>query len=348
MFKKFYLFLFIFCYSLLFVGYNKKENIQNYKQYDGQWAGAAYSGSNILWEGCGPTSVANIVGDNPIRVGEVSSQLGQAAPGSGSQWTMPAAVLNQYGWKATLHNAGNIYGSVNSQAEQDWLNQMKHNNAIGVLCVGPSRFTQSGHFITVLEVDGNNSCYIHDPASPDNDGWIPWSDIQGRVKSFTSATKVEPVPPEKKNEKHRLVKADKDTEGSQWLILGDKVITIENVLTKSFLSYSNRMLVDNNLKTYDKLSEGKEKQMFELREPPHRRDIPGLYMIVPKADESLCLTEKENGDIVLAKIKEDDSSQYWLMQEQLETVSTFKIQNVGSNNYLNGCGDYLGSLGQTL
>ena len=154
--------------------------MQDYKQCDSRWRNRGYAGSTMCIAGCGPTSVANIVDKLPTEVADKFTQMGYASNGMGTYWNGITAVLRAYGFDAKQTNTGNLYGVRNSSAEKEFLQAMK-NGGTGIVLMGPSKFTNSGHFITMVRTDGNN-CYIHDPYG--QSGYFPWSDFQGKVKVF--------------------------------------------------------------------------------------------------------------------------------------------------------------------
>ena len=162
---------------------------ENYKQYDSRWANKAYAGQNMAAAGCGPTSTADIVGKLPTEIADWLTSHGYVSDGYGTYWYGPTAALEAYGFTARQLNSSSLYGIRGGSAENTWLAEMKTGKYYGILLMGPGVFTSGGHFICITQTDGNNRCYVHDPASADRDGWHNWSDFQGCVKVFYLAEK---------------------------------------------------------------------------------------------------------------------------------------------------------------
>ena len=152
---------------------------ENYKQYDGRWAGYPYAGENMSAAGCGPTAVADIVGVLPTEIADWLTNHGYASNGYGTSWYGPTAALDAYGMNGQQLNSGSLYGSAGTSAENTWLSKMKTGAYYGILLMGPGNFTSGGHFICIVQTDANNRCYVHDPASAARDGWHDWSDFRG-------------------------------------------------------------------------------------------------------------------------------------------------------------------------
>lgn len=162
---------------------------ENYKQYDGRWAGYPYAGENMSAAGCGPTAVADIAGVLPTEIADWLTAHGYASNGYGTSWYGPTAALDAYGLNGQQLNSGSLYGSAGTSAENTWLSKMKTGSYYGILLMGPGNFTSGGHFICIVQTDANNRCYVHDPASAARDGWHNWSDFSGDVKIFYLADK---------------------------------------------------------------------------------------------------------------------------------------------------------------
>ena len=162
---------------------------ENYKQYDGRWANYPYAGQNMAAAGCGPTATADIIEKLPTEIADWMTAHGYASNGQGTYWGAPKAALEAYGIGARQLNSGSLYGNAGSSAENTWLSEMKTGKYYGILLMGPGVFTTGGHFICITQVDGNNKCYVHDPASAARDGWHPWSDFRGAVKIFYLAAR---------------------------------------------------------------------------------------------------------------------------------------------------------------
>lgn len=159
-------------------------SIQNYKQYN---YSATYSGGSFASQGCGPTSVADIVGISPLTTANWLTRHGYATQGHGTEWDGIAPCLSAYGGGGRQLNGGNQYGQHGTMAEQTFRNHLQ-NGYCGILLMGgPSYWTGSGHFIaSVGYKDG--SYLVHDPASTLRDGWHPWNDFKGLVKVYYTST----------------------------------------------------------------------------------------------------------------------------------------------------------------
>ncbi|MGF6367055.1 glucan-binding YG repeat protein [Aequitasia blattaphilus] len=153
--------------------------MQNYRQFDSRWGSKPYAGWNMTNAGCGPTATADILDKLPNEVADYMTGRGYAIDGQGTLWDGIQLTLQAYGKDAKRV----------SQAE--WLSLMKSGKYEGILCMGRSKWTTSGHFITVVSVNSSNDCYVHDPAQI-AEGWQSWSDINGYVSCFYVCRKGEP------------------------------------------------------------------------------------------------------------------------------------------------------------
>ncbi|MDD3338420.1 MAG: peptidoglycan-binding protein [Lachnospiraceae bacterium] len=174
--------------------------MQNYRQADPRWGSYPYAGDNMAGSGCGPTSIANIVGNSPKEVADWLTAHGYASDGSGTYWEGIAPALTAFRYPGQQLNYNNLHGAYGSGPEQTWKSAMASGQYYGILLMGPGMFANAGHFITITEyVSGK--CYVHDPAYAPRDGWHSWEDFGGDVKVFYLAKKkeadVEPAPPAK-------------------------------------------------------------------------------------------------------------------------------------------------------
>ena len=163
---------------------------RDYKQYD--YSGYTYCGGSFASQGCGPTSVADIVEISPITVAQWMTNNGYATTdGHGTYWGGINAAL-------TAFNAGgkmiaeSMDGYTTAPAFDTWKGAIQ-SGCMGVLLmhnVTNSYWTTSGHYIAVVQYDAKTDrYYVCDPASVARTGWHPWSDFVGNICCLYTSTK---------------------------------------------------------------------------------------------------------------------------------------------------------------
>ena len=141
---------------------------KNFKQTDAKWANQSYSGETIRAAGCGPTSVADVVyhldtSITPAKTAKWMQANGCACNGSGTYYSLMVQALQHHGYKgAEQLNRTSLYGKTNAAVVKDFLSKIKSGKYVGIACMGPSIWTNSGHFIFVKAYDGKKIT-IYDP-----------------------------------------------------------------------------------------------------------------------------------------------------------------------------------------
>ena len=130
-----------------------------WKQTDSRWRSISYKGMTLGAGGCGPTAIANTVSPllkknyTPAKVWKYMAKRGYLIPGAGSTWAGITATLKHYKmeFKVTYSDS-----EVKKYLEKGWW-------MIG-LC-GPSRWTSSGHYITIYKLTTSEKILVSDPYS---------------------------------------------------------------------------------------------------------------------------------------------------------------------------------------
>ena len=130
-----------------------------WKQTDSRWRSKSYKGMTLGAGGCGPTAIANTISPllmknyTPAKVWDYMAKRGFLIPGAGSTWAGITETLKHYGisFKVTYSDT-----EVRKYlAKGYWM--------IG-LC-GPSRWTSSGHYITIYKLTTAEKILVSDPYS---------------------------------------------------------------------------------------------------------------------------------------------------------------------------------------
>lgn len=160
-------------------------SIQNYKQYN---YNASYASGSFASQGCGPTSVADLVGISPLTTADWLTKHGYASTdGHGTYWEGIAPCLSAYGGNGRQLNGSNQYGKSGTIEESTFRSHVQ-NGACGILLMGgPSYWTGSGHFIAIVGYK-DGAYLVHDPASTLRDGYHPWKDFKGLVKVYYTSS----------------------------------------------------------------------------------------------------------------------------------------------------------------
>lgn len=152
-----------------------------YKQYDYRWSGYTLKGVSIGANGCGPTSVANVVSalkNSKVTPKDVFKWLvsrGQIYRGVGTAWQGITDALKHYGI-TKFQVTSNSATAKKSLKKGHWL--------IGV--VARSRWTSGGHFITVYGITSADRLLVSDSASNSD-----YRQKQGPWKEYRSAERMQ-------------------------------------------------------------------------------------------------------------------------------------------------------------
>lgn len=131
-----------------------------YKQYDARWAGVSGNGATVAKNGCGPTSIANIVSvlvDSKVTPATVFRYMADhkyVGGLQGSTWN---------GITQTLKHFGITKFTVTSSADAAKKGIKAGHWLIGVVTY--SRWTKGGHFIVLYDLNSKDRCQISDSAS---------------------------------------------------------------------------------------------------------------------------------------------------------------------------------------
>lgn len=150
---------------------------KTFRQYDSRWGSHKYPGRgyNMSNSGCGPTSVAEIIVNNPKyknatpeKVRKYMIKNNYATYGNGTMWAGIPAALKHYGlqvrWPGTMKEAFDL---------------LKGDYNCGILLFrggskGGVTWTSSGHFVAFSKYKkegGKHYFYTRDPGPRKNDGW---------------------------------------------------------------------------------------------------------------------------------------------------------------------------------
>lgn len=130
-----------------------------WKQTDSRWRNKKVGSMTLGAGGCGPTAIANTVSPllmkniTPAKVWDYMKKRGYLIPGAGSTWAGITATLKHYkiDFEVTYNDS-----EVRKYLQKGyWM--------IG-LC-GPSRWTSSGHYITIYKLTKEEKILVSDPYS---------------------------------------------------------------------------------------------------------------------------------------------------------------------------------------
>ena len=170
---------------------------RDYKQYN---YSASYCGGSFASQGCGPTSVADILEISPLTVAQWMTNNGYATTdGHGTYWGGINSALAAFGAGGKMLNGNSVLGLTYSPYFDTWQSVIR-GGCMGVLLMGAGTnnyWTSSGHYIAVVGYDSKTDQYlVYDPASTSRTGWHPFSDFAGNIKIlYTSTTKWGEVAP---------------------------------------------------------------------------------------------------------------------------------------------------------
>lgn len=166
----------------------------DYKQYN---YNASYCGGSFASQGCGPTSVADLLDISPLTVAQWMTNNGYATTdGHGTYWEGISAALTAFGADGKMLNGSSLLGLYNSPYFDSWQSVIR-SGYMGVLLMGAgvnSYWTSSGHYIAVVKYN-DGKYLVYDPASVTRTGWHPFSDFAGNIKIlYTSGLKWSKAP----------------------------------------------------------------------------------------------------------------------------------------------------------
>ena len=161
---------------------------KDYKQYSYD---AIYCGSSFASQGCGPTSVADLLEISPLTVADWMTANGYATTdGHGTYWGGINAALAAYGAGGKMVGSS-MDGQTSSSVFDSWKQTIK-SGYMGVLLmhnVTSNYWTNSGHYIAVVSYDANTDKYlVYDPASTTRTGWHGWGDFAGNICCLYTST----------------------------------------------------------------------------------------------------------------------------------------------------------------
>ena len=165
----------------------------DYKQYN--YSGYSYCGGSFPSQGCGPTSVADLLNISPLTVADWMTRNGYATTdGHGTYWTGISAALTAFGAGGKMIGSS-LDGYTDCEQMREWRKTIQ-SGYMGVLLMhGTSKgckdnlWTTSGHYIAVVSYDAKTDRYlIYDPASATRTGWHPWDHLSGDICCLYTST----------------------------------------------------------------------------------------------------------------------------------------------------------------
>lgn len=161
----------------------------DYKQYN---YSATYCGGSFASQGCGPTSVADLLDISPLTVADWMTKNGYATTdGHGTYWGGINAALTAFGAGGKMLGSS-MDGTYNSPIFDSWKETIR-SGYMGVLLmhnVVSNYWTNSGHYIAVVSYDAKTDKYlVYDPASTVRTDWHSFSDFAGNICCLYTSTK---------------------------------------------------------------------------------------------------------------------------------------------------------------
>ena len=171
--------------------------ITNLLQNDPRWANHPFAGETMAPAGCGPTSVADLLGhDQPVTVADWMQAHGYASNGSGTYHSGIAASLKAFGYSGEQITGSSLAGVMNCSQFEAFKAHIK-SGYCGIILFGGlgsgcrnSYWSNYGHYCACVGTS-NGKFLVYDPAWSVRTGYHGWdSDIAGCVKHlFTSTVK---------------------------------------------------------------------------------------------------------------------------------------------------------------
>lgn len=144
-----------------------------YLQWDSRWGNIDYSApgerTTIGKAGCGPSCMAMVIAslrDKSITPADTcawAKARGYKAANQGTYYSYFAPQGRAYGINVTQINYTTGYHNPTASCHTQALEELKKGNWV-IACMGPGRWTRSGHFIFVYKTEGGK-VYINDPNS---------------------------------------------------------------------------------------------------------------------------------------------------------------------------------------
>ncbi|MBQ3405668.1 MAG: C39 family peptidase [Lachnospiraceae bacterium] len=155
-----------------------------YKQTDKRWQGYSWKGATVARNGCGPSSVANIVSvlpllghpkATPLSVFKYACKKGYIHPTCGTYYSGMTALLKDYGVKKVIHTS-----------DMDVLKKHLEKGDMAVCLCGKSIFTSSGHYVVAYGLKGDTA-YVSDSASDAKSRHYPkWKTLKNAILAHPS------------------------------------------------------------------------------------------------------------------------------------------------------------------
>ncbi len=169
-------------YDAVFID-NSKREYKIYRQHFEPWASVKYWGGTIKSHGCGPTSLAIIAsGYSNSKTPEDIANYIDKKNGQTDRNSLSNALTN-------LLNINNTVYEADAKKPNELIEIIKNNlnnKRPCVISVGKSKFTSSGHIMTVLDIrNDGNEVYIGNPnkgRGAGTYGWLNISDLNGVLR----------------------------------------------------------------------------------------------------------------------------------------------------------------------
>lgn len=150
-----------------------------YKQTDKKWQGYSWKGATVARNGCGPSSVANIVSvlpllkhpkATPLSVFKFACKKGYMHPQYGTYYAGMTQMLKDYGVKKVIHTS-----------DMNVLKKHLEKGDMAVCLCGKSIFTGSGHYVAAYGIKGDTA-YVSDSASASKARHYPkWTTLKNAI-----------------------------------------------------------------------------------------------------------------------------------------------------------------------
>ena len=130
-----------------------------WKQTDARWRNKKIGSMTLGAGGCGPTAIANTISPllqknyTPAKVWDYMKKHGYLIPGAGSTWAGITATLKHYGI------------SFDVTYNDDMVKKCLEKGYWMIGLCGPSRWTSSGHYITIYKLRKDGKISVSDPYS---------------------------------------------------------------------------------------------------------------------------------------------------------------------------------------
>jgi len=202
----------------------------DYKQYN--YGGYSYCGGSFPSQGCGPTSVADLLDISPITVADWMTRNGYATTdGHGTYWEGINAALTAFGADGRM-----LCSSMDGKYEAPAFEEFKktiQSGYMGVMLmhnVVSPMWTTGGHYIACVSYDPKTDQYlIYDPASASRTGWHPWSHFVGNICCLYVSSKKWGSPA---NDEYTFtLKQVKEGDKNKYVLLGQRMLKSRGLYT---------------------------------------------------------------------------------------------------------------------